>query len=108
MKLVWNPPEVEGIIDGYVVRYWDEADPSKVFNYATPGPFLLDFEKTLNLTPGHRYAFTVAAFNIYGEGPQTDQFLWEYKAPYAPPADALPEKKDYFVIALPPGLLTQL
>lgn len=111
-KLVWEAPsagETPVVVDGYIVRFCDAAAPEKVYTFTTANTSVDDIEGELNLVPGRKYSFKVSAFNKFGESPSTPDIVWEYAVDtFVPPANVLPEKKGYFLIALPPGMLTPI
>jgi hypothetical protein len=79
-----NLPDPEGgpdtTIVGYVVYFWEEANPDRKFRYVTDGTTRVpDIGDTLNLTPGNTYAFVVVPYTMpnipIGE---SEPLFWQY------------------------------
>ncbi|MCS6286573.1 MAG: fibronectin type III domain-containing protein [Nitrospira sp.] len=70
MTLVWNP-SVSGNAIGYQV--YIRSDSTGELNNFDAGP---ETQLTMNLLAGHRYSFTVTAYNGAGESPPADELTF--------------------------------
>ena len=79
--LSWEQPAVgpDVTVVGYVVYFWDDANPDRKYRYVTDGTQVPDIGDTLHLTPGNTYAFVVVPYTMPNVPVGTSEpLVWQY------------------------------